>query len=249
MPTWNSFALAVGALTRLPALADAPPTREDARRAVFLFPLVGALLGVLLAGAWTVGARLWPAQPLVAGALALAAGALLTGGRGLGGVARAADGLAAQGGGGDRARAFAIMRDPRRGTTGLVALGVALALKLAFLTALPPAVAWPSLVLSGALGGWAVAFSLSAFPVAASAEGGSGLSDAGPNEFLAATVVAIVCAAVRPTRGLLALLGVALVVGPSAQGIRRHLGGLNLPLCAALGELAEIVALASLSVR
>ncbi len=246
---WNSFALAVQTLTRLPTLSESAPTREDARRAVLLFPLVGALLGVLLAAVWTVGSRVWPAQPLVAGALVLAVGTLLTGGRGLGGIARAGDGLAAQGSGTDRARAFAIMRDPRRGTTGLVALGVSLAVKLAFLSALPAPVAWTSLVLVGALGGWAVAFSLSAFPVAAAAEGGLGLGDAGPNEFLAATVIAIVCASVRPTRGLLALLGVALVVGPTAQGVSRHLGGLNLPLCAALGELAEIVALATLSVR
>ncbi len=142
---WNSFALAVQTLTRLPSLADATPTRDEARRAVFLLPLVGALIGAMLAAAWTLGSRVWPGQPLIPAALTLAAGAFLTGGRGLGGIARAADGLAAHGGGGDRTRAFAVMRDPRRGTTGLVALGVALALRLAFLSALPAALAWPAL--------------------------------------------------------------------------------------------------------
>lgn len=245
---WNSFALAVQILTRLPSLADATPTRDEARRSVFLLPLVSALIGAMLAAAWTVGSRVWPGQPLIPAALTLAAGAFLTGGRGLGGIARAADGLAAHGGGGDRTRAFAVMRDPRRGTTGLVALGVALALRLAFLSALPAALAWPALVLAGVMGGWATAFALSAFPSAS--EGGSGrLSDAGPNEFLAATVIAIVCGAVLPTRGLLVLLAVALVAGPTAQTVNRALGGLSLPLCAALGEIAEIVALACLTVR
>ena len=84
---------------------------------------------------WTLAAHLWLKQPLVAAALTLAAGALLTGGRPLGGVARAGDGLAAHGAGGDRSRAFAVMRDPRRGTTGLIALGIALLVKLAFLAA------------------------------------------------------------------------------------------------------------------
>ena len=107
----------------------------------------------------------------MAAALTLAAGLLITGGRGLGGVARAADGLAGRGGGGDRARAFAIMRDPHRGTAGVVAAGAALALRLAFLAALPPSIALPALVLAGAMGGWAVAFSLSAFPVAGGGEG------------------------------------------------------------------------------
>lgn len=246
---WNSFALAVQALTRLPVQADLTTSRAQARRAVVLFPLVGALVGVLLAAVWAFGSRLWTGQPLVSAALTLAAGLLVTGGRGLGGVARAADGLASHGGGGDRTRAFAIMRDPRRGTTGLVALGAFLALRLAFLAALPMALAWPALVLTGVLSGWAVAFSFSAFPVAGGGEGGPALAEAGPGEFLAATAVAIVCAAVLPFRGLLTLLAVVLVAAPTAAGVNRLLGGLNRPLCAALGEIAEIAALACLSIR
>ena len=54
-----------------------------------------------------------------------------------------------------------------------------------------------------------------------------------------------------PSRGLLTLFAVVLVAAPSAAGVNRLLGGLNPPLCAALGEIAEIAALAclSLSVR
>jgi adenosylcobinamide-GDP ribazoletransferase len=246
---WNSFALAVQALTLLPVQADLTPTREEARRAMFLFPLIGGIVGVLLGAVWTGGSRLWTGQPLVPAALTLAAGLLVTGGRGLGGIARAADGLTAHGGGGDRTRAFAVMRDPRRGTTGLIALGAFLALRLAFLAALPGAIAWPALVLAGVTGGWAVAFAYSAFPVAATGESGPALAEAGPGEFLAATVIAIVGGAVLPTRGLLTLLAVALVAAPTAAGVNRLLGGLNRPLCAALGEIAEIVALACLSIR
>lgn len=245
---WNSFALAIQALTWLPAQTVLTPTRDQVRRAVFLFPLVGAFVGVILAVVWTVANRVWPGQPLVAAALTLAVGLLVTGGRGLSGIARAADGLAAHGGGGDRTRAFAIMRDPRRGNTGLVALVAFLSLRLAFLSALPASIAWPALILTGVMGGWATAFSYSAFSVASS-EAGPGLAEAGPGEFLAATAVAIVCGAVLPSRGLLTLLAVALVAGPTAQAVNRLLGGLNRPLCAALGEIAEIVALACLSVR
>lgn len=246
---WNSFAFAVQSLTGLPVQPGLAMSRQEARRAVILFPLVGALVGVLLAAVWALGNRIWTGQPLVAAALTLAAGLLLTGGRGLGGVARAADGLAAHGGGGDRTRAFAIMRDPRRGTSGLVALGAFLALRLAFLAALPISLAWPGLVLTGVLGGWAMAFSYSAFPLAGGGEDGLALAGAGPGEFLAATAAAIVCGAVLPARGLLTLLAVVLVAAPSAAGVNRLLGGLNRPLCAALGETAEIVALACLSVR
>jgi len=246
---WNSFALAVQALTRLPAQPGLTTTRAQARQAVFLFPIVGALVGILLAAVWAASSRLWSGQPLVAAALTLTAGLVITGGRGLGGVARAADGIAGRGAGGDRARAFAIMRDPRRGTAGLIAGGACLALRLAFLSALAPTIAWPALIVAGAVGGWATAFSLSAFPVARTGGDEPGLAEAGPTEFLVASGVAIVCAAVLPTRGLLALLAAAIVAAPSAAGTNRLLGGLNPPLCAALGEIAEITALACLSLR
>lgn len=242
---WNSFALAVQSLTSLPLLAS-NPTRDDARRAAAWFPLVGGLSGAVLGAIWFVGHRLWVGESLVAAALTLAAGAALTNGMGPGGISRAADGLAAQRGAGDRTQAFAIMRDPRRGTTGLVALGITLTLRLAFLAALPPSLAWPGLILAGAMRGWAMAFAVSAFP--AGTDGGAAPAEAGPGEFLAATALAIVCGAGLPTRLFPVLFAVALVVGPLAQSLQRRLGGLNLPLCAALGEVAEIVALACLGV-
>lgn len=245
----DAFALAVQMVTGVSLLAQAP-SRTAARRSVAWFPLVGALVGIFLASVWTLAAHLWRGQPLVAAALTLAAGALLTGGRPLGGVARSVDGLAAHGAGGDRSRAFAVMRDPRRGTTGLVALGVALALKLAFLAALPSDAARP-LVLACTLGRWAGAFALCAFPLASAsasdAHAGRGLADAGPNEFLAATALAVACAAVLPGRGLPTLLGVALLVGPLAAGVNRRLGGFSGPLSQALGEVGEIAALACLA--
>jgi len=242
---WNSFALAVQALTALPVL-DSTPTRADARRAVTLFPLAGALSGAMLGAVWTLGHRFWASESLVAAALTLAAGALLTGGAGPGSIARAADGLAAQQGESDRTRAFAVMRDPRRGTTGLVALGVALTLRLAFLAALPAPLAWPGLVLMGAMRGWAMAFAVSAFPAASDSR--IALAEAGSGEFLGATALAILCGALLPTRIFPILLAVALATGPLAQSIYRRLGGLNLPLCTALGEVAEITALACLGV-
>lgn len=247
----DSFALAVQMLTGLSLLSEAP-SRVAARRSVTLFPLVGVLIGVFLAAVWALASHLWPGQPLVPGALTLAVGALLTGGRPLGGVARSGDGLGANGAGGDRSRAFAVMRDPRRGTTGLIALGVALVMKLAFLTALPGD-AGKSLILACGLGRWAGAFALSAFPLAsasaADAQAGHGLADAGPNEFLAATVLAIACAALLPVRGLLTLVAVALIVGPLAAWVNQRLGGFSVPLSHALGEVGEIAALACLALH
>ena len=249
----NAFAFAARLLSALPPLTLGSPTRAEARRAVALFPLVGALLGMMTACIWNLAARLWSDQPLIAAAAALAAGTALTAGRPLGAVARAADGLAAHGAGGDRARAFAVMRDPRRGTAGLVALVLTAGVSLALLSALTPSLSWGGLILVSALGRWATAFGLTAFPLASASvsdsEAGYGLLDAGPQEFLIATVLAIACAAVLPVRGLLVLVAVALVVGPTAAILAQRLGGLSLPLAQALGALGEITALACLTLH
>jgi adenosylcobinamide-GDP ribazoletransferase len=250
---WNSFALAMQIVTGQSALSADPPTRFAARRAVALFPLVGALIGVLTAAIWTLGNRLWPGQALVSAALVLTAGTLATGGRAWNGLARAGDGWAAQGDGGDRSRAFAVMRDPRRGAAGIMTLVLVVVLKLAFISALPATEAGLSLILASALGRWASAFAFSAFPLASAAsddaETHAGLSDAGPNEFLIATVLSIACAALLPTRGLLTLVAVAVVSGPTAQAVSRRLGGFNAPLSQALGELGEVTALACLAIH
>ena len=249
----NAFAFAAHLVSGLLPPTHTPPSREEARRAVALFPILGALLGVLMACAWTLAARFWPGEPLVRGAVTLAVGAALSTGNALGGLARAADGLAAQGGGGERSRAFAVMRDPRRGTSGLVALVVMVILELAFLAALPASLAWSGLILAGALGRWATAFALAAYPLASASgadpEATQGLATAGPNEFLIATVLVIACAAVLPTRGLLIMLAVGMVVGPAAATVNRRLGGLSLPLAHGLGAVGELVALACLALH
>ena len=249
----KSFALAVQFVTGQTALLMERPTRLDARRAVVFFPVVGALIGIVLAAVWTLSCRLWSGQPLVAGAITLAADALATGARPLGGIARGGDGLAADLRGGDRSRAFAVMRDPRRGTAGLVALGITLVLKVAFLGALPGALAGSGLILVVVLGRWATAFAFAAFPLGSAASDDAdihqGLSDAGANELLLATVVVFACAALLPLRGPLTALAVGLVVGPLAQTINRRLGGMNSSLCQAFGEIGELVALACLTLN
>ena len=240
-------------LTGQEALGPSVPTRVSARRAVALFPVVGAIIGVLLAAVWTIAGRLWAGEPLVAAALVVAIGAWITGGKSLDGLARAGDGWAALGNGGDRSRVFAVMRDPRRGAAGLSVLALLLILKTAFLTALPASAAVGSIVLAAALNRWASAFAYSAFPLAAAAsddpETHAGLSSAGPNEFLIATVIAVACAALIPIRGLLTMIAVAAIIGAAAGTLNRRLGGLNTPLCQALGEFGEVAALVCLTVN
>lgn len=248
---WTEFGIAIRLVTGQILYLPTAMTRLAARRSVALFPLVGIFVGVILASVWSLAGHIWSGQPFAAAALVLTAGALATGARPLDGIVRMADGLAAAHAGGDRSRAFAAMRDPRRGAIGVIGLVVVAVLKLGFITALATNDGAQALIVAAVLGRWATSFSFAAFPLASAAgvdaETHNGLADAGPNEFLIATVIALACGALQPIRGLLALLVVGLCVGPASQFINRRLGGLNAPICQAMGEIGEVAALACLA--
>jgi len=95
------------------------------------FPAVGYLVGAVGAAVFAGALAWWP--PAVAAVLSTIATVLLTGAFHEDGLADVADGL---GGSPDRERALEIMRDSRIGAFGAIALVLALALKLALLTAL-----------------------------------------------------------------------------------------------------------------
>ncbi len=97
------------------------------------FPLVGAVLGLVLGGVWWLGAKIWPA--LVAGGIVVLADLVLTGLLHVDGLADTGDGLVAPL---SRERRLAAMRDPAVGAFGVVVVVVALLLRWASLSSLPP---------------------------------------------------------------------------------------------------------------
>jgi adenosylcobinamide-GDP ribazoletransferase len=108
-------------------LRPAPVTREGARRAMGWAAPVGALLGALL-GAAAVGLRAAHAPALVTGAAVVAAGAALTRGLHLDGLADTVDGLGSYAG---RDRALEIMRGPEVGPFGVAAIALAVLVQAA----------------------------------------------------------------------------------------------------------------------
>jgi adenosylcobinamide-GDP ribazoletransferase len=120
---------AVRFMTILPA---GPPTAFDAVAMAPWFPVVGLLLGGLLAGGDALAARWWGEATVAALDVALLA--VLTGAFHLDGLADTADGLFSHR---SRERALEIMKDSRIGSMGVVALCGVLALKWAAIAELP----------------------------------------------------------------------------------------------------------------
>lgn len=139
---WRLFLVAVQFLTRLPTprLYDLP-TAWLARSGKY-FPLVGGLVGGLAALALLGANAIWRSGPLPA-LLAVAVGLVLTGALHEDGLADTADGF---GGGHSPEQRLAIMKDPRLGTYGALALGLAVAGKVAALSAMPAPLAAAGLV-------------------------------------------------------------------------------------------------------
>jgi len=126
------FFCALQFLTRLPAPSFADFQPDWITHAARYYPLVGILVGGLSAGVLLAAGQLW--SGLLPALLAVAAGVLITGGFHEDGLADTADGL---GGGQTPARRLEIMKDSRVGTYGVLALGLALAIKVAALATLP----------------------------------------------------------------------------------------------------------------
>ncbi|MEL6450788.1 MAG: adenosylcobinamide-GDP ribazoletransferase [Pseudomonadota bacterium] len=125
-------------LTRLPLPRLPNRAFAHSARAVWAYPIVGAVVGVVVAGLSAVATALGLPPMIVAG-LCLGALVMLTGAMHEDGLADTADGLW---GGHDPARRLEIMKDSRIGAYGVIALIVVLGLRwLGF-----AAVAWPALI-------------------------------------------------------------------------------------------------------
>src|SRR5512137_1301144 len=128
-------------------------------RAVGYFPMVGALLGCVLALLDRGLNAVWPAS--VASALVLAAWVGLTGALHLDGFLDTCDGLL---GGHSPEERLRIMRDERVGAFAVTGGVLLLLVKYAALAALPGRA--PALILAPTLGRWGMALAIAAFPYA-----------------------------------------------------------------------------------
>jgi len=127
-----SFFAAIGYFTRLPVPGWVGYSADGLARAARYLPAIGLLVGGVGALVFWLALHVWP-QP-VATVLAMVATIALTGAFHEDGLSDTADGL---GGGWDKAKILAIMKDSRVGSYGVIAIVLALLGKFAPLSSLP----------------------------------------------------------------------------------------------------------------
>lgn len=231
-----------GAVAFLTALGGA--TTPD-RRTLSWFPVVGALLGLIVGGIWWGAEQLWP--PVVAAGLVVAADLALTGLLHLDGLVDTADGLLPQL---PRERRLAIMSEPTVGAYGVGAAILVLLLRWSALASMRPNV----LLVAGIWCGSRTVMAAAARAVPyARAEGGLATSLLGGDWRPVALygLIGVVSlgafAAGRPSE-LAVAIGMLAGVGVVAAA-RRRLGGFTGDVLGAAGLIAETVALVAAAAR
>jgi adenosylcobinamide-GDP ribazoletransferase len=155
-----ALAAAIQFLLISPAFIRRAFTPEEMGKSTAFYPLVGALLGGILAGADALLGFLFPIE--VRSALVIAIWIVLTGALHFDGLLDAADGLL---GGGTPERRIQIMRDERTGAYGVAAGGLLLLTVFAALNALP-AERWPALITAPILGRCGISLCIALLPYA-----------------------------------------------------------------------------------
>jgi adenosylcobinamide-GDP ribazoletransferase len=233
--------LAITTLTVLPLRAGRVD-RGTAAVAMSVAPVVGALLGLVLAGALAV-LEVAKAPALVAGGVTVALGALLTRGLHLDGLADTVDALGSYRRG---EQALDIMKKPDIGPFGVAAISLTLLLQAAALTPQAAVAAWAT----GRLG---VAIACRR-GIPAARPGGLGAMVAGTVPVpVAAGLAAVVAAGTvwavpgRPWQGPAAVVAAVLVVLLLVRHAVRRFGGITGDVLGAVTEVGTTVTLVALA--
>ncbi|MDE0369120.1 MAG: adenosylcobinamide-GDP ribazoletransferase [bacterium] len=252
---------AIGFLTIFPAARRSPAA--DLSRAPSWFPVVGLLLGVIVAGVdvlfrlayvipWIsadggelefllIGRREFPF--FLEGVVLVAALALLTRCLHLDGLMDTCDALA---GGHDRERRLEILRDPHVGAFGVVAVVLLLFAKVSALAALPGESRLWTIVLVPCLSRWAILVVMDRFPYVRHEGLGAPFLRGGSRRSLVVGSAVALLATVILTGPVGLLLGLAagLVAWAVGAWAKRRIGGVTGDVYGAACETSEAVVLA-----
>lgn len=243
MNALQPFWLALQFLTRLPVPAPAAFSPRAAGRSLLFYPVVGLLIGLLLAvpAGLFDGAAAGPRA-----AVLLMAWALMTGALHLDGLADCAD--AWIGGHGSRERSFAILKDPRAGSAAVVVVVLVLLAKFAAIQNLLVTHDWEPIVWAPVAGRTSALALLVLSPYANPKGLAAGWLVHVPLR-AAHLLVALVAFLLAWRIGMSILLWAAASVWAVRAMAMTRLGGVTGDVCGAAVELAETTLLLGAALR
>ena len=235
--------MALSFLTVFPTPGKGELTQRDISSSRAYYPLIGLLLGLVLAGLEWAGSRALP--PVMTAAVLIAFLIGVTRGLHLDGFMDVCDGLF---GGYTRERRLEIMRDSNVGAFAVAGAGALLLLKYGALVSVlsfPAQHKLAALVLFPVVSRWSMVVLLGAFPYARGSGLGSPFHQGGGG--LATTVAAVVGVAaaivIGGVAGISILGGVSVFAFLIGKVVVRLLGGLTGDVYGATNELTEVLVL------
>ncbi len=233
----RGFVAGISFLTRVPLGADVG--ERDIAASVAWFPVVGALVGALSGAVYLLASKAWP--PLVASVLAVGASIAITGAFHEDGLGDTADAFGAASTGRDPQ---SVMKDPRLGTFGVVALVLAIGLRVALVASLTPMAGALALIAAHASARGVSAATVVSAP---SAGGGLGSSYAtlaprwrGVVAVIVALVIAAICIGIAAP---VALAVAAMAAILEARWAERTLGGVSGDVLGMIEQTGELITL------
>jgi len=148
----RGFLVALQFLTTLPLEIKSELKEKDFGRALFYFPVVGALIGLVLALALLAFDFL---PNLAKIALVLTSSIIITGAMHLDGFADTCDGFFS---GKSKEKILSIMHDPHIGTIGTIAVVSLLLLKFSLMASISKDILWKSLIMMAVFSRWIQVF-------------------------------------------------------------------------------------------
>ena len=242
------FLTALGFLTIIPLPWRREVSLEEVGRSIGYFPVVGIIIGLILAGLnWLLSLFLPSA---VVNGLLIVSLVVLSGALHLDGLVDTCDGIAGHKTVEDRWR---VMHDSRVGAFGIVGVFLLLLIKYVSLNSVPENLLMVTLVLMPVVSRWAMVYTVFAYPYARPAGLGKIFKqEASWQRFTAATVITLAVAIVLARlanityfylAGLVIMISIWVIVVGMAAYLKRKFSGLTGDTYGAINEVAEVCVL------
>lgn len=238
----RSFLIALQFLTSIPVKVKKTVGDKELAESMAYFPLVGLLVGTILALAYNILSLIFP-HPVNC-AFILILNIIITGGLHIDGFIDTIDGIAS---GADRKRMLEIMREGRLGAIGVAAAILLFLAKYSLLISLPKGTIELSLIIMSALSRWSFVISSALYPYARDGEGlgRKFIQSLNFKQVLIATVTILVVGSLVFKLRVFVLIPVICCVFLAFNFyLYKKIGGITGDTLGALGELIEVMTLA-----
>ncbi len=233
------FLAALKFLTIIPVPRWREASPEEVGRSIGYFPVVGIIIGLILAGLnWLLGLLLPPA---IVNALLIVCLVIISGALHLDGFVDTCDGIAGR----TLEDRWRIMHDSRAGSFGIVGVCGLLLVKYVSLNSIPEPWLMITLVLMPVVSRWAMVYTVFAYPYARPSGLGKVFKQgASWQRLVMATVVTLAIAGgLARLAGLVIMLGTWVIVIAMAAYLKRRFSGLSGDTYGAVNEVAEVCVL------